>query len=377
MEEFIQWKNCAEVPWWNLNKYIKEVVVEDGVTSVSNDAFAWCSNLEKVTLADSVNMLDYQAFYACGSLKEVTLSKGLREIGQECFFGCSLTSLELPSSLKYIREEAFGNTFYPDEYFGTNTFDTLYIPAGVKEISSSSFSNCRNLSNITVDKNNNYFEIYDSVLYYYNYGNLEITFIPYDIQVLNIPEGAYEISYDTGYIFNNDITTINIPSSVESVSDLYSWDTLKEINVSEDNPYLSSENGVLYNKDKTEIISYPSAKKDSILVLPETVTTVKQDSFNYFNYLTDVYYLGSEDDLEIDDYAFKNLNIHYNASPTFSKGDVDGDGSVSCVDLVTLKKYILNKVEFSSEQLDSADINEDSKVNVIDVLELKRTLLNQ
>ncbi len=53
-----------------------------------------------------------------------------------------------------------------------------------------------------------------------------------------------------------------------------SMGSITEFNVAEDNPYFASENGVLYNKAKTEILRYPAGKTAQEFTLPETVTKV-------------------------------------------------------------------------------------------------------
>jgi hypothetical protein len=53
---------------------------------------------------------------------------------------------------------------------------------------------------------------------------------------------------------------------------------LESITVDENNPNYSSQNGVLYNKDKTTILQYPGAKSGESFIIPSTVTTVNADS---------------------------------------------------------------------------------------------------
>ncbi|MBO7253809.1 MAG: leucine-rich repeat protein, partial [Clostridia bacterium] len=60
---------------------------------------------------------------------------------------------------------------------------------------------------------------------------------------------------------------------------------LFEICVSEENQHFSSENGILFNEDKTEIIKYPSAKEEEIYVIPQSVITVGEYSFEKAIYL--------------------------------------------------------------------------------------------
>ena len=70
-----------------------------------------------------------------------------------------------------------------------------------------------------------------------------------------------------------------IPVSVERLGiGVFSGCTnLEEIIVSADNPVYSSLDGVLYNKDKTELVKWPDKKLS--VTLPESVTSIGDEAF--------------------------------------------------------------------------------------------------
>lgn len=78
------------------------------------------------------------------------------------------------------------------------------------------------------------------------------------------------------------ITSINVPASVEYIhplvfnakSNFDEESLLESINVDEENQYYSSEDGILFSKDKTEIVCYPPAKKGTTYEIPETVKVI-------------------------------------------------------------------------------------------------------
>lgn len=71
------------------------------------------------------------------------------------------------------------------------------------------------------------------------------------------------------------LESVDIPDSITSVGALYSCcDSLKSINVSSGNTVFSSEDGVLFNKDKTELILYPNGKTDKVYEIPDSVISI-------------------------------------------------------------------------------------------------------
>ena len=63
---------------------------------------------------------------------------------------------------------------------------------------------------------------------------------------------------------------------------------LREIIVDESNPYFSSEDGVLFNKDKTVLLKYPEDKKDKTYTIPDGVTEIAAEAFMGKRHLTSV-----------------------------------------------------------------------------------------
>jgi hypothetical protein len=118
-----------------------------------------------------------------------------------------------------------------------------------------------------------------------------------------ISNGAFNaLSKLTSVILPNTVTTIvsfafynctslasiTIPDSVTSigVDVFYGSTSLAAINVDAGNSTYSSQDGVLYNKDKTALFQYPSGKTDITFTVPRNVTYIEQDAFNCCNNLT-------------------------------------------------------------------------------------------
>lgn len=109
-----------------------------------------------------------------------------------------------------------------------------------------------------------------------------------------IPEtlGGYKVKTLSTYVFKDctKLTHIYLPSYVNSVSGqtFAECRSLTAIEVAPDHETYISENGVLYNNDKTTIIAYPNAKEGTFTI-PETVIAVGGYAFSGAYCLTEVY----------------------------------------------------------------------------------------
>ena len=87
--------------------------------------------------------------------------------------------------------------------------------------------------------------------------------------------------------------SVEIPSTVTNIqgggyaSLFLTCQKLEDIIVDSNNPVYSSDNGVLYNKDKTSLMSCPRGKKGSFLI-PEGVTFIKTYAFYQCTKLTNI-----------------------------------------------------------------------------------------
>jgi hypothetical protein len=95
---------------------------------------------------------------------------------------------------------------------------------------------------------------------------------------ITIPDSVTTIA---GNMFSGTaLNTINIPASVNNIDDwTFSGSSIANINVSESNPVYSSSSGVLFNKDKTELIAYPPKKSSIKYSVPDSVTKIRNYAF--------------------------------------------------------------------------------------------------
>lgn len=87
---------------------VTHVLVDDGVTTIKKEAFAFCKGLLSIKMGDSVKKIENQAFILCISLINVELSRTIECIEYGAFWRCeSLEVLIIPSSLKRLGGAVF------------------------------------------------------------------------------------------------------------------------------------------------------------------------------------------------------------------------------------------------------------------------------
>lgn len=132
------------VPWDAQKSGITSVVIEDGVTSIGDNAFEDCSALKMLDIPQSVTEIGSKAFRACSALTSLALPETVNRIGNTAFQGCSnLETINIPSGVKLIEKDTF---------HGCEKLNDVTIPAGVTLIGNSAFKACKTFRNINIPK---------------------------------------------------------------------------------------------------------------------------------------------------------------------------------------------------------------------------------
>ncbi len=298
--------SASQRPWNTYVSQIKKVVIGFGATNIGKRAFYACSNLTNVQFSESVTSIGEFAFYSCSSIKSIDMPNSIKEIGGSAFSDCyNLTNISIPNSVTKIGSMAF--CYCP--------FTSIVIPRTVTSIGNQAFL-CKKLEKITVESNNEYFSNDEyGVLFNKDKTNLIQYPIGNSRTSYKIPDGVKSIG-DSAFLECNNLENITIPDSVTSIlsKSFLLVTNLKAITVDDKNQYYSNdEYGVLFNKNKTNLVQYPIGNPRTDYTIPKSVTKIGFYSFRGSKNIVNITIYNNLE--EIDQTAFYNCpnltNVYY------------------------------------------------------------------
>lgn len=249
------------------NVTIPSTIYGNKVTKIGYSSFEENNNLMSVTLPNSIKYIDHYAFRSCENLKSITIPNSVKTIGSGVFSGCiSLKNITVPSSVTELGSGVFD---------GCKNLINANFSYGIKEFSEYLFYNCISLTSI------------------------------------NIPNSVKKVETDCFRGCTN-LKSVSIGYGVEEIA--FDWhpsflycNSLESITVNSNNKNFCSSDGVLFNKDKSEIKLYPKSKRNTNYIVPNSVKVLYCDDAMYGGNFTDCKYLKTitipSNVTRIDDYA--------------------------------------------------------------------------
>ena len=163
-------------------------------------------------------------------------------------FTCTITgyngsaaNVTIPSTIYGYKVSALSDT----AFLSNKNIRSVIIPNGVLRIGALCFDSCTNLQEITIP---------DSVMHIVRSGD----------------------AGSGGFLqFCDSLKEITLGSGLENFFDTYDLNgshSFECIDISKNNKYYCSIDGVAFSKDKKKLLKYPPAKKDEIYTIPDTVS---------------------------------------------------------------------------------------------------------
>ena len=245
--------------WSDYLEEVLTIIIEDGITSIGNNAFNGFSKLTSVQIPNSVTKIGISAFSGCENLAELSLPDSIKEIERSAFNNCrKLRSIILPP-VEIVTAGLF---------FGCSSLESVTFPSTTKIIEARAFSYCKSLSEIVLP------EALESIGWE-AFGQCDylqrVTFGPNIISIGStcfvgchwlqeaiLPDSLVSIG---GQAFGSctSLQKVYLGSGIRDIAHdaFLKCYNLREFLLCENNPYMSVDHGVLYNKDKTELLHMP------------------------------------------------------------------------------------------------------------------------
>ena len=275
-------------PWWNyealgmltsfgnfkLEGELKKVVIQDGVTNVSNYALFLLPAATQITLPESVTSIGRYGIALCSKLNGISLPRAVTAIGDFGLAGNSFTAVSLPDGLQSLGRGAFD---------ACASLSGMTLPAAITAVPDKCFNDCTKL--LTVDYKGEVTAIGERAFE----GCKSLTKAPIPAAVTALGNSAFN-----GCIALTDVT---LPAGVTAVPDACFQDC--------------------------------TALAD--MKIPGTVTSVGHNAFTGCKALTDVYCYGAPPTVQpggAAEHSFEPgiVTIHYNPDPVYG-WTLDTDGT--------------------------------------------------
>ncbi|MCR4853968.1 MAG: leucine-rich repeat domain-containing protein [Prevotella sp.] len=316
---------------------VTDLVIPEGVTSISNLAFQGCKAFKGVTLPSTLKSIGEQAFRDFTSMESIYMPYGLTSIGHSAFSGCtSLGAVNIPNSITSIP---------PDCFRDCTSLAAVTIPNSVTEIGNQVFYDCPKLSEITLPSSvtsigRDAFELCNALkavnisdldaFCNISFGSCSANPLMYahrlfqngvEVTKPKYPQTATAV-HDYAFYGASNITRLTIPSSVKSIGTeaFYGCTSLVVVTVGMEDPYPIDENCF-----STEIMANATLCVQSESIDKYLESTAWSRFFDLF---------GDAPKCATPVFDFRNGNLYFTSYNPFN---TQYTYSITCDDVVSLK----------------------------------------
>ena len=145
-------RKYVDTPWYKSRENIRSITIGEGITSIGNDTFSYCTGLIEVEIPDSVTNIGDRAFRECIGLTEIEIPNNVTSIGDYAFLRCSdlkkITMSGTASIGQYAFYECNRLTIYTNNMYVSNYAQENNLYCILDQISPI-IENDKNISSLT------------------------------------------------------------------------------------------------------------------------------------------------------------------------------------------------------------------------------------
>lgn len=385
---------------------LKEVIIDEGVTAIPQNAFRGQNGIEEINLPESLTYISPFAFYDCVTLKSLELpggitqipeqtfrnctaletvefNEGLQTIGSYAFYNCkALSVFEAPSTLINVNQYAFAEclglrvlylndglqTLAAYAFAGCDGLISIILNDDLTTLSNETFTDCANLTAAEIPNSvtsygvNCFYNCPKLTIYCYtdSSAHLALKGSNYTYYLLDGHEHTYESYIETtatcfrkgAEIFTCSDCGYNYISLLERLGHSYEESTVEADCTNHGcTLYTCSVCGDFYEEDIVEAIGH---------IRDNWVTDI-EPTFEADGHMNEICTACGE-------------TISEKSILKLISGDANRDGVVDAVDLGKLRKLLIGIDAATEYQTYVSDLNEDGFVNIRDLMRLKKGL---
>lgn len=300
------------IPWYVQRLAIKQVIIENGVTSIGSGAFSGLENLTTITIPSSITQIEMFAFQSCGLSGEIVIPENVERIAVNAFLNCEqLNGIKIEGANTTIEPYALG---YVATSAGMEKVKDFVIKGHVGS-TAQTYAEENDFEFDPIDMRDNgecgqdlkWVLTNDGVLIISGTGpmedydgmggvNGEMPWYDYrhDITAIKIEDGVTSIGTDAFWYFTS-VTDVTIPESVTSIGSgaFTNCETLAKIQLPS-------------NLTNIESMTFDNCHILNNIVIPKQVKSIGTSAFRQCYALTDVTI--PEGVATIDAWAFQNCS---------------------------------------------------------------------
>lgn len=341
---------CGDNAIWELD--------ENGVLTISGTGPMW--SFRSYDPNNKNLHINYSKY-----IKKIIIQEGITEIGEYTFSNCNnITSIEFPESLEKIN------------YLGSGLLlSEVTIPKNVSYIDGNVFRGCDQLSTINVETgNNDYFSI-DGVLFEVS----TLTLISYPKNKTDssyiVPNGIECVGKYAFYDVKS-IENVTLPNSLKSINE-YAFSSCKNLtNCDISSSVYNIASSAFYNTGLTTLIlpsglktinseSFSNCDKIDYIMIPKSVVYIHYGAFNYCDSINYINYEGSQEDwrnitIGLKNDALVNATVNYNSTHIHKGGNATCFSRAICDECgIEYGGYNHNLTQYGYKPASCADVGWD------------------